>query len=232
MSSVMGLPEGQGAGRRRQRLAASYVHLEEGGRAHRAVGQDCPIVKARCCHLTSRSSASMRAGSSPSAATAGPSSTSTGALRPLRHALHGPRYVDELRDLDVFNARGASSKDRPTAFEGRGTARSAARWPSRTRSAILTAPFLAFAICGRTSPSPSSRWSRHLEFRGTRSTVRLLMDGVRIHDVPLRRCADELLEICAQRTPSPPLPAAMANLLSSSLVAGRHHAEHVGHERV
>ena len=54
---------------------------------------------------------------------------------------------------------------------------------------------------------------------------------VRIHDVPLRRCADELLEICAQHA----FAAFGARCNGESpvklLVAGRHHAEHVGHER-
>ena len=132
-----------------------------------------------------------------SAATAGASSTSTGASAPAAARTSWTAGTSPSSATSTFDAQGACGQDRPTAFEGRGTARSAARWPSRTRSAILTAPFLAFAICGRPRRARFLDGPVILELLEDALDRSLAYGRVRVHDVPLRCCADELLEICA-----------------------------------
>lgn len=91
-----------------KRLAASYAHLEEAERIARSAS--CPIAKARCCPPASRSSAFMWAGSSPSAATAGASSTSTGTSAPAAARTLWTAGTSPSSATSTFDARGASGK--------------------------------------------------------------------------------------------------------------------------
>ena len=87
-----------------KRLAVRYARLEEAERA------SCPIAKARCCPPASHSSASMRAGSSPSAATAGASSTRSGTSARGAGCTSWIAGTSPSSATSMLDARGASSK--------------------------------------------------------------------------------------------------------------------------
>lgn len=110
-----------------KRLAASYAHLEEAERIARSGKLPdresvllSPSIAFICLHAGGAVS--------PSAATAGASSTSTGTSAPAAARTSWTAGTSPSSATSTFDAQGARGQDRPTAFdEGRWAARSAAR---------------------------------------------------------------------------------------------------------